>query len=184
MCPSPRECPFYATALPGSMAPSVDAKIASWQQAHLALHSQTWREVAATIRSYMVAVTAKDCGIMFALAPAPSATHASAEHKSPPNDDSAVLGCLTACPGCMADLKGVQRVLAESSCSSKHLQERSTGADEPHTCVGLVRHGGHVVHCRLGVVDFDQKPLTKIDQHMDLDKAILAAQQSSTCTGC
>lgn len=44
-----------------------------------------------------------------------------------------------------------------------------------HTCVGsLIAGGGAELRYRVGLVDFDQKPLSKVFKHFELDARILA----------
>ena len=123
-----------------------------------------------------MSVAAKDCSIMIALTatePADPATRiaADAPETSGVGDDtdlpdSVQTDTVHCCTPCRLRLQHVAGQLAGSD--RVHDQGR-----QQHTCIRTITIQGTELLVRVGVVDFDCKPLSKIFKHADLDSRIL-----------
>jgi Inositol-pentakisphosphate 2-kinase len=161
MCIDQASCPWMRSWRASPADADVDdaAKWTDWISAHEELHASSWAEVLQVFRAYMLAVSAKDCSIMIAIAP--SEMRAGSVNKA---------SSLASCEACAQHLLNVQaRLQGQDPCTA--LQDAK--ALHSHTCLGCVAHNDRCYVYRLGVVDFDCKPLAKIGEHKRKDDEIL-----------
>lgn len=171
MCAAPAACPWmleWRAAWPADSADASDADIDRWARAQSGLHAGSWASMGAVLRNYMIAVAAKDCSIMLAVARSDmhASNHAVASHVAP-------------CEACELQLRRAQRHL---------VGDASTGLtrsppEKPHECVARVSVRGQNFVYRLGLVDFDRKPLSKIAEHRRKDEDILRNWFNSSSSG-
>ena len=133
-----------------------------------------------------MSVAAKDCSIMIALTatePADPATRiaADAPETSGVGDDTDApdnvqTDTVHSCTPCRLRLQHAAGQLAGSDSAYVPGGQR-------HTCVRTITIQGTELLVRVGVVDFDCKPLSKIFKHADLDSRILDHVLQPACGG-
>jgi Inositol-pentakisphosphate 2-kinase len=173
MCPSPSSCSFEHPTRSQQGSPR-------WAAAHEQLHRCTWAQFAQHMRDYLVTAAAKDCTIMMAMAKrdasqagdgavkscahlAPSVILESVAGQAATGHDAPV----DACQACERMLRTAKAAL-EGTASSL----RSADA-QLHTCMQPIEVQGHRLAVRVGAVDFDCKPLSKVKKHWELDQGIV-----------
>jgi Inositol-pentakisphosphate 2-kinase len=159
MCASPASCQWMQSWTASQQDTARSAEHMEWERAHATLHGGSWHDAFQALRDYMVAAAAKDCSIMIAFAsckPCPSRASSASS--------------LASCEACAQQLRSTRSRLGgiDAAATSDHAKPV-----QDHTCMGyLPLHGLSFVY-RLGVVDFDCKPLPKIVEHKRKDDSIL-----------
>ena len=163
MCASPCSCSFEHPGSTGSNA-------ADYTQAHQDLHSCTWPQFAEYMQLYMVAAAAKDCSVMITLSR--TSVDGNEEHDGSLGRHTAAQSTSDqitkpeACSACLAVLQAAKAQMAGQ------LHEGSMPGVQ-HTCVHSLSIAGQDLQYRVGVVDFDRKPLRKVQKHWELDDHIV-----------